>query len=114
MSDRPSILAVSPRIAPPPGNLAADGMVHVDAPGSGWLPTWKLTPASQGWDSDWFSTRCHLMDLDRLRGLLPLLPAVGARANAMRHLVNALLAPAYASRIWTDPAPVSGWKRPFA
>ncbi len=67
----PTLLGASPRIAPPP---ADDTMVKVGAPGSGWLPTWPLERAPGGWRSPWFSTRCHLIDRERLAAVLPLTP----------------------------------------
>jgi hypothetical protein len=65
-----NLLAASPRIAPSPSDH--DTMVRVEAPRSGWSPTWPLTVAAGGWTSPWFSTRCHLLDRERLAKVLPL------------------------------------------
>jgi hypothetical protein len=65
-----TLLAASPRIAPVP---SGDHMVDVDAAGSGWLHTWPLDRTAHGWRSPWFSTRCHVMDRQRLERVLPLL-----------------------------------------
>jgi len=92
----PRTIAASPRIAPP---LDDNGrMVNIDSPGSGWAPTWALDPAPGGWRSSWTSTRCHLMDLERLKGLLPL-----ASGRGFDHGLNVLIAPAYRSALWSHP-----------
>ena len=84
------LIAASPRIAPPP----PDGsLVHVGAPGSGWLPTWPLAPIPAGWRSPWFSTRCHLIDRERLARYLPL---GGRAAHRRADLIERLLAPCFA------------------
>jgi hypothetical protein len=88
----PTLLAASPRIAPPP---MTDAMVHVDAPGSGWLPSWPLERRHGGWRSPWFSTRCHLIDRERLMAALPLQPARGAAADRRASTLDRLLAPIY-------------------
>lgn len=67
----PALLGASLRIAPPP---AGDTMVDIAAPGSGWLPSWPLERTPGGWRSPWFSTRCHLIDRERLAAVLPLRP----------------------------------------
>jgi hypothetical protein len=74
-----SLVAASPRIAPPTGGPA---MVDVAAPGSGWLPSWPLVPVAAGWRSPWFSTRCHLLDRERLARFLPLGGTAGHRRAA--------------------------------
>lgn len=86
------LLAVSPRIAPPP---AGDDMVHVEAAGSGWLPTWPLARTTGGWHSPWFSTRCHLMDRDRLQCILPLTSARGHAADLRAARIDSALSPLY-------------------
>lgn len=91
-----TLLAASPRIAPPADGVA---MVRVEAPGSGWLPTWPLIPAPGGWRSPWFSTRCHLMDRERLARVLP----IGGSATHRRAAsVERLLAPLCTTRFFTD------------
>jgi hypothetical protein len=82
-----SLIAASPRIAPPNKDAS---MVRVDAPGSGWLPTWPLSPVDAGWRSPWFSTRCHVMDRDRLATFLPL---CGQRNHHRAATINRLLSP---------------------
>ena len=57
------VVAVSPRISPPRDGLDAPSL-NEGRP---------LTPHRAGWLNDWFSTRCFLMDLVRLRAYLPLL-----------------------------------------
>ncbi len=90
-----TLLAASPRIAPPADGVA---MVRVEAPGSGWLPSWPLVPAPGGWRSPWFSTRCHLMDRERLARVLPL----GGHATHRRAAAcERLLAPLCATRFFT-------------
>ncbi len=107
----PALLAASPRIAPvleEPGQ-----MVRTGAPGCGWLPTWRLDSTPIGWRSDWTSTRCHLLDLERLARLLPLRPRRGEAADAFNHGLNALVSPAFSSSFWTAPVPASGfWRLP--
>jgi hypothetical protein len=63
MADSPRIVAASPRPAPPRLNL--------DAPTAEERLAAK--PHAAGWLNTWFSTRCYLFDLTRLRPLLPLL-----------------------------------------
>lgn len=103
----PKMLAVSPRIAPPL-SPADSRMVDLDAPGIGWMPTWRLTPATDGWRSEWFSTRCHLMDRTRLGELLPLTPARGSAGDAWSERINRWLFPLYDARAWLTDAPVHG------
>jgi hypothetical protein len=86
----PALLGASPRIAPPP----ADGtMVHVAASGSGWLPSWPLEPVADGWRSPWFSTRCHVIDRERLAAVLPLEPARGPAADSRAAALDRWLTP---------------------
>lgn len=101
LQEDPRMIAASPRIAPPLED--AGRMVNIDSPESGWAPTWRLDPAPGGWRSSWTSTRCHLIDLDRLAGLLPL-----ASRHGFDHRLNALIAPAYRSAFWTRPIPSRG------
>lgn len=87
-----TLLAVSPRIAPPPPE---DEMVRVEAPGSGWLPTWPLVRTSSGWQSPWFSTRCHLIDRERLQPILPLTPARGRAGDLRAARIDSALSSLY-------------------
>lgn len=104
----PSLLGASPRIAPPP---AADQMVHVEAPGSGWLPSWPLERVSAGWRSPWFSTRCHVMDRDRLTALLPLVTKQAAHRDRRARAIDRWLQPLYGmTRL---PAVISARIPPF-
>ncbi|HUR56197.1 MAG TPA: hypothetical protein VM029_00705 [Opitutaceae bacterium] len=82
-------LAASPRIAPP---LADGRMVDVAAPGSGWLPSWPLETCAAGWESPWFSTRCHVMDRERLARVLPLR---GRRPKRRDAAINQVLSPLF-------------------
>ena len=92
-----SLLGASPRIAPPPaGNM----MVHVEASGSGWLPSWPLEPGVDGWRSPWFSTRCHVMDRQRLAAVLPLMPARGPAADRRAAALDRGLAPLFDAGIF--------------
>lgn len=95
------LVAVSPRIAPP---LAAadEAMIRIQTPRSGWLPSWRLEPAPLGWRSDWLSTRCHLIDRERLAPLLPFTPARGPAIDRISHLLNLALSPLYSSTLWTS------------
>ena len=102
-----TLLAVSPRIAPPPA-AAPSAMVNVNDPGSGWLPTWPLEAAPGGWRSGWTSTRCHLMDGARLRSLLPLAPRRGRAWQRASWAVHTALTPAYRLRLWAGPLPARG------
>ncbi len=94
----PALLGVSPRIAPPP---AQDVMVRVEAAGSGWLPAWPLERVADGWRSPWFSTRCHLIDRERLAAVLPLRPARGAAADHRAASLDRWLAPLFAAGRFT-------------
>ncbi len=87
-----TLVGVSPRIAPPP---ATDAMVNVHADGSGWLPTWPLDRVTGGWRSPWFSTRCHLMDRERLQARLPLASTRGIGADQRAAAIDRWLAPLY-------------------
>lgn len=102
-------LAVSPRIAPPPTRSTADTLVDLrKMPQCGWMSTWPLEPVAEGWSSPWFSTRCHLLDRERLATMLPMTPVRGQAAYRRSHRVNALLAPLFAARCWTLPVPERG------
>jgi hypothetical protein len=105
------MLAVSPRIAPPLSGSIINPMVSVSAPGSGWLPTWRLDASPLGWTSDWFSTRCHLLDRERLSRILPLTPRRGRAAHAFDHFLNVALSPLYDAAIWTRSVPERGGRR---
>jgi len=62
MANDPGIVASSPRPSPPPSGP--------DAPTVNERLPSRDSPA--GWLSSWFSTRCYLFDLRRLRAVLPL------------------------------------------
>lgn len=81
------LLAASPRIAPPDGT---ESMIRTGAAGSAWSAWWPLEPHAHGWSSPWFSTRCHLMDRERLQRLLPLRGQADAASGAR---IEHLLAP---------------------
>jgi|GEM_PF-1242051 len=103
----PKLLAASPRIAPP--LTEADGrMVDLRLPGNGWQPTWRLSREQQGWHSEWFSTRCHLMDRVRLAEQLPLRSQRGNAIEAWSDVLNRLLFPLYDARSWITDEPVRG------
>jgi hypothetical protein len=88
-----TLLAASPRIAPPLAD--ANRMVNVEAAGSGWLPSWPLDRVPVGWRSPWFSTRCHVMDRERLGRVLPLGAKRGARNEGRAASIDRLLTPLY-------------------
>ena len=91
-----SLVAASPRIAPPPD----DGeLVRVHANGSGWSPTWPLARGAHGWRSPWFSTRCHLLDRERLARVLPLR---GRRPHGRDAAIDRMLRPLYAAGGWRE------------
>lgn len=76
-----TLLAASPRIAPPPGG---DSLLDPQRAAECWSPSWPLHRHENGWASPWFSTRCHLIDRERLARLLPLGdPAHDRRAAAL-------------------------------
>jgi len=64
MADNATIVAAVPRPSPPPLDAP-------DAPTSSERLALHAHPA--GWLNTWFSTRCYLFDLERLRPCLPLL-----------------------------------------
>lgn len=71
-----TLVAVSPRISPPPTDQDVDSEVAPAIPNhpeSGWLSTWKVQSVEGGWLSDWISNRCFLIDKDRLQKLQPLI-----------------------------------------
>lgn len=86
----PTLVGVSPRIAPPPDGAE---MIHVAASGSGWLPSWPLERVAGGWRSPWFSTRCHVIDRQRLDTVLPLRPARGPAAEHRAASLDRWLSP---------------------
>ncbi len=103
----PKLLAASPRIAPPLEEATAR-MVDLRLPGNGWQPTWRLTPDERGWRSDWFSTRCHLMDRERLAGQLPLRSQRGSVIEAWSDVLNRALFPLYDARSWQTEGSLRG------
>ena len=107
LASEPKVLAVSPRIAPPLSNGDAR-MVDMELPGIGWQPSWRLTPDECGWRSDWFSTRCHLMDRERLAEQLPLRSQRGSVIEAWSDVLNCVLFPLYDARAWITDEPVRG------
>lgn len=99
MGSDPNVLAVSPRVAPPLEH-GAESMVDLSQAGNGWQQAWRLEKHPQGWRSDWFSTRCHLIDRQRLDALLPLVPARGLLRDYVSHQINRALYPLYQMRPW--------------
>lgn len=63
MADTPEVVAAVPRPSPPT-------LEGPDTPSSEERLRYRTHPA--GWLNTWFSTRCYLFDLDRLRPCLPL------------------------------------------
>lgn len=90
------LLAASPRLAPPP---VQDDLIRRDDPRA-WSPSWPLTRVAHGWMSPWFSTRCHVIDRDRLARWLPL---TGARATTRDAAIHRVMTPLYALRALTGP-----------
>ena len=99
LKQRPETVALSPRIAPPPAGDSE--MIRHGLKESAWLPTWTLNKTSGGWESNWPSTRFHLIDRDKLAALLPLDPSVGKKAQKSARRWNELLAPTFTWRSWT-------------
>jgi hypothetical protein len=67
MEKHPQAVASTPRISPPFSthtNLEDAPSLHEGRP---------LTSVEGGWKNDWFSTRCFLMDLEKLTNYLPLI-----------------------------------------
>ncbi len=92
-----TLLAVSPRIAPPP---ATDTLLAPQHPPECWSPDWPLHRHQHGWISSWFSTRCHLIDRERLTRVLPLgNPTRDRRAAAVDRWLRSL----YDLRTLTGP-----------
>ena len=65
MADNATIVAAVPRPSAPPPLGAVDAPTHSE------LLALHVHPS--GWINTWFSTRCYLFDLERLRPCLPLL-----------------------------------------
>jgi hypothetical protein len=99
LKQRPETVALSPRIAPPPANDAE--MIQRGLKESAWLSTWTLNKTDGGWESNWPSTRFHLVDRDKLGALLPLTPSMGKAAQRAARRWNELLAPGFTLRSWT-------------
>lgn len=94
----PTLVGVSPRIAPPPDG---DEMIQVAASGSGWLPSWPLERVAGGWRSPWFSTRCHVIDRQRLAAVLPLRSARGPAAERRAATLDGWLSPLFKAGLFT-------------
>ncbi|WP_413167505.1 hypothetical protein ACL6C3_12590 [Capilliphycus salinus ALCB114379] len=63
----PNAVAASPRISPPfstEKKLPDAPSLHEGRP---------FTPVAGGWKNDWFSTRCYLIDIEKLSTYLPLI-----------------------------------------
>lgn len=97
-----SALGASPRIAPPD---SGGDLVRVGASGSGWEPTWPLERIPEGWRSAWFSTRCHIMDRERLATVLPLTPLAGSAAQRRACRLNRWLRPCWDLIDWRTRLP---------
>jgi hypothetical protein len=71
ISKESNAVAATPRISPPFVNQANIS----DAPSldKTMHQTHPLRPVEGGWADDWFSTRCYLLDREKLFGYLPLL-----------------------------------------
>lgn len=99
LKERADTIALSPRIAPP---LAGDSeMIRQGFKESAWLPAWTLKKTDGGWESNWPSTRFHLIDRDKLGALLPLTPTMGKAAQRAARRWNECLAPTFTLRSWT-------------
>jgi hypothetical protein len=107
LQDRPEVVALTPRIAPPPADRSK--MVDIGAKDSGWLPTWELEKAAGGWRSNWLSTRFHFLDRERLQALLPLYPNRGAQGERRARKLNERLFPVYGWRAWTAKQSPDAW-----
>ena len=99
LKERVDTIALSPRIAPPPADDSE--MIRHGLKESAWLPTWLLNKTDGGWESNWPSTRFHLIDRDKLAALVPLDPSVGRKAQRSARWWNELLAPTFTWRAWT-------------
>ncbi len=99
LKERVDTIALSPRIAPPPAGDSE--MIRHGRKESAWLPTWLLNKTNGGWESNWPSTRFHLIDRDKLGALLPLTPTMGKAAQRSARRWNELLAPGFTLRSWT-------------
>jgi hypothetical protein len=65
MAEDPTIVATTPRPSPPPPAGTPDAPTRTER--------FELRETSAGWLNPWFSTRCFLFDLERLRPHLPLM-----------------------------------------
>lgn len=90
------LLAASPRIAPP---LNEDEFIRRDDPRC-WSPSWPLTRVERGWLSPWFSTRCHVIDRERLARWLPL---AGDRTSTRHAALHRVATPLYTIGTLTGP-----------
>jgi hypothetical protein len=100
LRSRERVVALSPRIAPPPEDVSQ--MIRFGEKESAWLPTWTLEKVEGGWESNWPSTRFHLLDKQKLEDLLPLFPTTGNRAQHKARQANEMLSPAFNWRSWTS------------
>lgn len=99
LKERVDTIALSPRIAPPPAGDKE--MIRHGLKESAWLPTWTLEKVQGGWESNWPSTRFHLIDRDKLGALLSLTPSMGKAAQRSARRWNERLAPTFTLRSWT-------------
>ena len=111
LGEHPEVVALTPRIAPPPTDRSK--MVEIGAKDSGWLPTWQLEKVADGWKSNWLSTRFHFLDRERLQALLPLVPSRWPRGERKARSVNEWLFPAYERRAWTAKQSPDAWPEPL-
>ncbi len=104
MEAAPLVLASSPRLSPPKSGPDSP-LVDQNIAGNGWQPMWPLVPSVAGWTSPWITTRCHLLDRERLARYLPLAPRGRPIAETFDEVLNRLLFPLYNVRAWiADPA----------
>jgi len=97
MEERGDVLAVSPRICPPPTNPRD---MITPGPHSAWSDYWMLDRQEYGWRSDWISTRAFCMDLERLKPLLPLTPAADLGKTRRQLALTGALTPIVTSAWW--------------
>jgi len=81
IDNEPKAVAATPRISPPlPENVSVDApSLHEERP---------LSSVEGGWRNDWFSTRCFLMDINKLSNYLPLMQGRLLLETALVKLLN--------------------------